>query len=331
MSTSCILMSKQMRVWVFLYNPLLSPCHKHSHFNIYCMMLQMEFMGVVCRDAVNDCDIPENCTGNSSQVSRSFPHAFFCSWSSELNIERIMGFPELIRKQLLLFFTVSTKCAQDGWLHMWKRSGEMFDLQFKKPLKPFLPYRWHRFDTTFSLQGRCFNGRCKTKDRQCKYIWGESKSNRQSILYSQMKKAKCTQCRLHFSMLVGFVYLRSNSGWQVLLWEAEHWRDWKGELWEGQGHLDPVQQTVSHLFMLTCVSSFLSISDLWRQLCVSGMFIVGTCCAPTSHRLHDWESCREGWPPSQWLDTVLLLTAGKHHWTKTLIWKGCWYTCSAQQ
>ncbi|KAG7282166.1 hypothetical protein CRUP_034913 [Coryphaenoides rupestris] len=24
-------------------------------------------------------------------------------------------------------------------------------------------------------QGRCFNGRCKTKDRQCKYIWGESK------------------------------------------------------------------------------------------------------------------------------------------------------------
>lgn len=25
-------------------------------------------------------------------------------------------------------------------------------------------------------QGRCFNGRCKTKDRQCKYIWGESKS-----------------------------------------------------------------------------------------------------------------------------------------------------------
>lgn len=28
-----------------------------------------------------------------------------------------------------------------------------------------------------SLQGRCFNGRCKTKDRQCKYIWGESKCN----------------------------------------------------------------------------------------------------------------------------------------------------------
>lgn len=31
----------------------------------------MEFMGVVCRDAVNDCDIAENCTGDSSQVSSS--------------------------------------------------------------------------------------------------------------------------------------------------------------------------------------------------------------------------------------------------------------------
>lgn len=37
--------------------------------DLSCATLQMEFMGVVCRDAVNDCDIPENCTGDSSQVS----------------------------------------------------------------------------------------------------------------------------------------------------------------------------------------------------------------------------------------------------------------------
>lgn len=29
---------------------------------------QYERRGVVCRDAVNDCDIPETCTGDSSQV-----------------------------------------------------------------------------------------------------------------------------------------------------------------------------------------------------------------------------------------------------------------------
>ncbi|MGH0151866.1 UNVERIFIED_CONTAM: hypothetical protein FKN15_021556, partial [Acipenser sinensis] len=32
-----------------------------------CKNCQLERMGAVCRDAVNDCDIPENCTGNSSQ------------------------------------------------------------------------------------------------------------------------------------------------------------------------------------------------------------------------------------------------------------------------
>lgn len=29
---------------------------------------QYELRGVVCRDTVNDCDIPETCTGDSSQV-----------------------------------------------------------------------------------------------------------------------------------------------------------------------------------------------------------------------------------------------------------------------
>lgn len=32
-------------------------------------VFQYEQRGVVCREAVNDCDIPETCTGDSSQVT----------------------------------------------------------------------------------------------------------------------------------------------------------------------------------------------------------------------------------------------------------------------
>uniref|UniRef100_A0A7N9ANS5 ADAM metallopeptidase domain 22 n=1 Tax=Mastacembelus armatus TaxID=205130 RepID=A0A7N9ANS5_9TELE len=83
-----------------------------------CNNCQMEFMGVVCRDAVNDCDIPENCTGNSSQCPP--------------NVHKMDGYP----------------CEKD--------------------------------------QGRCFNGRCKTKDRQCKYIWGEKATAAHKFCYEKL-------------------------------------------------------------------------------------------------------------------------------------------------
>uniref|UniRef100_A0A7N6BYM6 ADAM metallopeptidase domain 22 n=1 Tax=Anabas testudineus TaxID=64144 RepID=A0A7N6BYM6_ANATE len=77
-----------------------------------------QFMGVVCRDAVNDCDIPENCTGNSSQCPP--------------NVHKMDGYT----------------CEKD--------------------------------------QGRCFNGRCKTKDRQCKYIWGEKATAADKFCYEKL-------------------------------------------------------------------------------------------------------------------------------------------------
>ncbi|KAG7242244.1 hypothetical protein INR49_024290, partial [Caranx melampygus] len=83
-----------------------------------CNKCQMEFMGVVCRDAVNDCDIPENCTGNSSQCPP--------------NVHKMDGYT----------------CEKD--------------------------------------QGRCFNGRCKTKDRQCKYIWGEKATAADKFCYEKL-------------------------------------------------------------------------------------------------------------------------------------------------
>ncbi|XP_067093410.1 disintegrin and metalloproteinase domain-containing protein 22 [Osmerus mordax] len=83
-----------------------------------CNNCQMEYMGVVCREAVNDCDIPENCTGNSSQCPP--------------NVHKMDGY----------------SCEKD--------------------------------------QGRCFNGRCKTKDRQCKYIWGEKATAADKFCYEKL-------------------------------------------------------------------------------------------------------------------------------------------------
>ncbi|KAM9310193.1 disintegrin and metalloproteinase domain-containing protein 22 [Pholidichthys leucotaenia] len=83
-----------------------------------CNNCRMEYMGVVCRDAVNDCDIPENCTGNSSQCPP--------------NVHKMDGYT----------------CEKD--------------------------------------QGRCFNGRCKTKDRQCRYIWGEKATAADKFCYEKL-------------------------------------------------------------------------------------------------------------------------------------------------
>uniref|UniRef100_A0A8C7FH11 ADAM metallopeptidase domain 22 n=1 Tax=Oncorhynchus kisutch TaxID=8019 RepID=A0A8C7FH11_ONCKI len=83
-----------------------------------CNNCQMEFMGVVCREAVNDCDIPENCTGKSSQCPP--------------NVHKMDGY----------------SCEKE--------------------------------------QGRCFNGRCKTKDRQCKYLWGEKATAADKFCYEKL-------------------------------------------------------------------------------------------------------------------------------------------------
>ncbi|MXQ80562.1 hypothetical protein E5288_WYG009232 [Bos mutus] len=71
-----------------------------------CKKCKFQPMGTVCREAVNDCDIRETCSGNSSQCAP--------------NIHKMDGY------------------SCDG------------------------------------VQGICFGGRCKTRDRQCKYIWGQS-------------------------------------------------------------------------------------------------------------------------------------------------------------
>ncbi|KAM6957635.1 disintegrin and metalloproteinase domain-containing protein 11-like [Aplochiton taeniatus] len=75
-----------------------------------CTSCRYELRGAVCREAVNDCDISETCTGDSSQC----PH----------NVHKL-----------------------DGYM----------------------------CDTT---QGRCYGGRCRTRDGQCKGLWGYSSADR---------------------------------------------------------------------------------------------------------------------------------------------------------
>ncbi|XP_058875471.1 disintegrin and metalloproteinase domain-containing protein 11 [Acipenser ruthenus] len=66
--------------------------------------------GVVCREAVNDCDIPETCAGDSSQCPA--------------NVHKLDGYP-----------------CEAG-------------------------------------QGRCYSGRCKNRDGQCKSLWGHMSADR---------------------------------------------------------------------------------------------------------------------------------------------------------
>ncbi|KAA8585366.1 hypothetical protein FQN60_004060 [Etheostoma spectabile] len=75
-----------------------------------CSGCKYELRGVVCREVVNECDIPETCTGDSSQC----PH----------NVHKLDGY--------------------------------MCD----------------------STQGRCYGGRCRTHDGQCRRLWGYNSADR---------------------------------------------------------------------------------------------------------------------------------------------------------
>uniref|UniRef100_A0A670ZAB1 ADAM metallopeptidase domain 22 n=1 Tax=Pseudonaja textilis TaxID=8673 RepID=A0A670ZAB1_PSETE len=83
-----------------------------------CRKCQFELKGVICREAVNDCDIPETCRGDSSQCSP--------------NLYKIDGY----------------SCDNE--------------------------------------QGICFGGRCKTRDRQCKYIWGDKVTSADKYCYERL-------------------------------------------------------------------------------------------------------------------------------------------------
>uniref|UniRef100_A0A8C6QSD1 A disintegrin and metallopeptidase domain 22 n=1 Tax=Nannospalax galili TaxID=1026970 RepID=A0A8C6QSD1_NANGA len=83
-----------------------------------CKKCKFQPMGTVCREVVNDCDIRETCSGNSSQCAP--------------NVHKMDGY------------------SCDG------------------------------------VQGICFGGRCKTRDRQCKYIWGQKVTASDKYCYEKL-------------------------------------------------------------------------------------------------------------------------------------------------
>uniref|UniRef100_UPI00398F8B1A disintegrin and metalloproteinase domain-containing protein 22 isoform X2 n=1 Tax=Pristiophorus japonicus TaxID=55135 RepID=UPI00398F8B1A len=83
-----------------------------------CKECQFELNRFVCREGVNDCDIPETCAGNSSECPP--------------NVHKIDGYV----------------CDKD--------------------------------------QGRCYGGRCKTRERQCKYVWGEKATAADTLCYEKL-------------------------------------------------------------------------------------------------------------------------------------------------
>ncbi|XP_053322198.1 disintegrin and metalloproteinase domain-containing protein 22 isoform X2 [Spea bombifrons] len=113
-----------------------------------CTDCQFNLHGLLCRDAVNDCDIPEYCTGNSSQCPP--------------NVHKLDGY----------------QCDKE--------------------------------------QGLCFGGRCKTRDRQCKYTWGEKAAEADLYCYEKLniegtEKGNCgknketwIQCNKH-DVLCGYL------------------------------------------------------------------------------------------------------------------------------
>lgn len=119
------------------------------------------------------------------------------------------------------------------------------------------------------FQGRCYSGECKTRDSQCKYIWGSSKWHWcfQSTYSTVLAKENTKKAAYHLLCLsihaflwflffliaffrpaalsVRFSSLRDCRVRETLLWEVKYRGDRKRELWERWRQMGALQQTVS--------------------------------------------------------------------------------------
>lgn len=91
------------------------------------------------------------------------------------------------------------------------------------------------------FQGRCYSGECKTRDSQCKYIWGSSEflPSENVITCSRQKNTSPAAPPVSFSSF------RGGRVRETLLWKVKYRGDRKRELWERWRQMDTLQQTVS--------------------------------------------------------------------------------------
>ncbi|XP_009882035.1 PREDICTED: disintegrin and metalloproteinase domain-containing protein 11, partial [Charadrius vociferus] len=208
-------------------------------------LFSYEPRGVSCREAVNECDIPESCTGDSSQC----------------------------------------------------------------------PPNLHKLDGYFceNEQGRCYGGRCKTRDRQCNALWGRGSAERfcyEKLNVEGTERGNCgreglgwLQCNKQ-DVLCGFLLCANISG-------APRLGGPSGEIGGGwrvtQGHtLSPSRHRGGHV-QLVDGSDLSYVED--GTPCGPGMLCLDRKCLPAT--AFNFSSCPGSWDGKICFDHGVCSNEGK--------------------
>uniref|UniRef100_W5LQ25 ADAM metallopeptidase domain 11 n=1 Tax=Astyanax mexicanus TaxID=7994 RepID=W5LQ25_ASTMX len=138
-----------------------------------CNRCRYEQRGIMCRDAVNDCDVPEMCTGDSSQCPP--------------NVHKLDGYTcdagQVFSRTFIQYTSISYSLSLSLYslIHL---SPSLISHSFPHLFSYSFSHSFSPFSHLLSLhcasysQGRCYGGRCKTRDAQCQALWGHNAADR---------------------------------------------------------------------------------------------------------------------------------------------------------
>lgn len=143
---------------------LLCGCSDTFHSVTLPFSFQFYPRGYGCRYAVNDCDISETCSGDSGQVSHlsdlKYSSLILCTIKMCLLVSSAL--PTSINKMAtsarLTRYVLETGAVTHQSISSGARDWKCIVI----------------LSFCDCLKGRCYNGECKTRENQCKYIWGSS-------------------------------------------------------------------------------------------------------------------------------------------------------------